>query len=115
MFTIDSSENPKKGNDSAGVARQYCGRLGKIANCQSGVFLGYVSDKGYGLLDRQLYVPEKWFGQGYDIKRKNCRFPESLTFKTKHELALDLLQKAEQAGTFSGKWVGVDSFFGASP
>jgi len=87
----------------------------RFKNCQSGVFLGYVSDKGYGLLDRQLYVPEKWFGQGYDIKRKNCRFPESLTFKTKHELALDLLQKAEQAGTFSGKWVGVDSFFGASP
>lgn len=59
MFTIDSSENPKKGNESAGVARQYCGRLGKIANCQSGVFLGYASGKGYGLLDSKLYVPEK--------------------------------------------------------
>ena len=115
MFTIDSSENPKKGNDSAGVARQYCGRLGKIANCQSGVFLGYVSDKGYGLLDRQLYVPEKWFGQEYDLRRKNCHFPENLTFKTKHELALNLLQKTEEAGTFSGQWVGLDSFFGESP
>ncbi|MCG2789167.1 MAG: DUF4338 domain-containing protein [Actinomycetia bacterium] len=114
MFTIDSSENPKKGSDSAGVARQYCGRLGKIANCQSGVFLGYVSDKGYGLLDRQLYVPEKWFGQEYELRRKNCHFPEDLSFKTKHELALNLLQKAQAVGAFSGQWVGLDSFFGAN-
>ena len=115
MFTIDSSENPKKGNESAGVARQYCGRLGKIANCQSGVFLGYVSDKGHGLLDSKLYVPEKWFEQEYDLRRKKCHFPEDLAFKTKHQLALDLLQKAEKIGALEGRWVGVDSFFGASP
>ena len=114
MFTIDSSENPKKGNESAGVARQYCGRLGKIANCQSGVFLGYAGDKGYGLLDSQLYVPQKWFEQEYELRRKNCHFPESLTFKTKHELALNLLEKAENTGAFKGCWVGVDSFFGAN-
>ena len=111
MFTIDSSENPKKGNESAGVARQYCGNLGKIANCQSGVFLGYASDKGYGLLDSQLYVPEKWFGTDYEIRRKNCHFPSELSFKTKPELALKLLKKAKEAGVFSGQWVGVDSFF----
>jgi len=115
MFTIDSSENPKKGNESAGVARQYCGNLGKIANCQSGVYLGYVSDKGYGLLDSKLYVPEKWFGTDYALRRKNCHFPQDLSFKTKHQLATDLLEKAEDTGAFAGRWVAVDSFFGSNP
>ena len=114
MFAIDSSENPKKGNESAGVARQYCGRLGKIANCQSGVFLGYVSDKGYGLLDSKLYVPEQWFEKEYAERRKNCHFPPDLSFKSKAQLGLDLLQKAKDVGAFSGQWVGIDSFFGAS-
>ncbi len=115
MFTIDSSENPKKGSDSAGVARQYCGRLGKVENCQSGVFLGYVSNRGYGFLDRQLYVPERWFTDEYAERRAKCHFPEGLTFKTKPQLALELLQKAVATGAFAGRWVGVDSFFGSNP
>lgn len=115
MFTLDSSEVPKKGNDSAGVARQYCGRLGKIENCQSGVFLGYASDKGYGLLQGQLYVPEIWFTDEYAERRAKCHFPQGLTFKTKHQIAFELLQKAEASGAFTGKWVGVDSFFGSNP
>lgn len=115
MFTIDSSENPKKGGDSAGVARQYCGRLGKVENCQSGVFLGYVSNRGYGFLDRRLYVPEQWFTDEYAERRAKCHFPEGLTFNTKPQLALELLQKAEQTGAFTGRWVGVDSFFGSNP
>ncbi len=115
MFTIDSSEIPKKGNESAGVARQYCGRLGKIENCQSGVFLGYVSNIGYGLLQGQLYVPEKWFTEEYEERREKCHFPEELTFKTKPQIALELLQKAQATGAFTGNWVGVDSFFGSNP
>lgn len=115
MFTIDSSENPKKGNDSAGVARQYCGRVGKIENCQSGVFLGYVSNRGYGLLQGQLYVPGKWFTDEYVERRVKCHFPQELVFKTKPQIALELLQNAEATGTFTGNWVGVDSFFGSNP
>jgi len=115
MFTIDSSEIPKKGSDSAGVMRQYCGRLGKIENCQSGVFLGYVSNKGYGLLRGQLYVPDKWFTDEYEKRRTKCHFPQELTFKTKPQLALKLLQEAEANGAFAGCWVGVDSFFGSNP
>lgn len=115
MFTIDSSENPKKGSDSAGVMRQYCGRLGKIENCQSGVFLGYVSNRGYSLLKGQLYVPEKWFTDEYAERRAKCHFPQELTFKTKPQIALELLQKAEATGAFTGSWVGVDSFFGSNP
>jgi SRSO17 transposase len=114
-FTLDSSEFPKKGKDSAGVAPQYCGHLGKIANCQSGVFLGYASEKGYGLLDQQLYVPEQWFGPEYAGRRRKTDFPESLTFKTKPQLALELLEKAEQNGSFPGHWIAVDSIYGSDP
>ncbi len=113
MYTIDSSENPKKGKDSAGVAPQYCGHLGKVANCQCGVFLGYASEKGYGLLDQQLYVPEPWFEPEYAERRKKTHFPDGLGFKTKLEIALDLLKRAEQNGSFRGRWVGIDSTFGS--
>ncbi len=113
MFTLDSSEIAKKGKDSAGVRPQYCGSLGKVANCQSGVFLGYCSDKGYGLLDQLLYVPEPWFGPEYAERRKKTRFPEGLVFRTKLEIALELLGQAEATGAFMGHWVGMDSTFGA--
>lgn len=112
MYTIDSSEIPKKGKDSAGVAPQYCGNLGKVANCQSGVFLGYASEKGYGLLDQQLYVPKSWFEPDYAERRRKTHFPEGLVFKTKLEIALDLLKRAEENGSFRGRWVGIDSTFG---
>lgn len=112
MFTLDSSEIAKKGKDSAGVGPQYCGSLGKVANCQSGVFLGYCSDKGYSLLDQQLYVPEPWFGPEYAERRKKTRFPEDLVFQTKLEIALKLLGQAEATGAFMGHWVGMDSTFG---
>lgn len=61
MMTIDSSEFLKKGKESVGVKRQYCGRYGKVENCQSGVFIGYASSKGYGLLSSKLYMPKDWF------------------------------------------------------
>ena len=54
MLTVDYSEIPKKGKQSVGVAPQYCGNTGKRDNCQSGVFIGYVSEKGHGLIDTQL-------------------------------------------------------------
>jgi len=112
MLTLDSSEILKKGKDSAGVAHQYCGSMGKIANSQSGVFLGYCSEKGYGLLDQQLYVPEPWFGPDYEERRAKTHFPTELSFKTKLEIALDLLHRVEQNGSFKGRWVGMDSTFG---
>jgi len=115
MFTIDSSETPKKGRDSAGVARQYCGNQGKVDNCQSGVFLGYASQKGYGLIDRRLYIPAQWFGEDYAERREKCHFPEGLSFATKPQLALAMLEKAEETGAFSGRWVGFDSTFGSDP
>ncbi len=112
MYNIDSSENPKKGKDSAGVAHQYCGNLGKVANCQSGVFLGYASEKGYALLDQRLYIPKLWFEPEYAERREKTHFPEGIVFKTKLEIALELLKKAEENGSFRGRWVGIDSTFG---
>jgi len=69
----------------------------------------------YGLLDSKLYVPEKWFGKEYAERRTKCHFPKDLSFKTKAQQGLDLLQKAEKIGAFEGRWVAVDSFFGANP
>lgn len=63
MITVDPSEIAKKGKESVGVARQYCGSVGKVENCQSGVFVGYSSDKGYGLLNGRLYMPKSLFSE----------------------------------------------------
>ena len=60
VLILDGSDFPKQGQESVGVKRQYCGELGKTANCQAGVFLAYASRQGYALLDRRLYLPEEW-------------------------------------------------------
>ena len=60
VVVIDPSAFPKKGTESCGVGRQWCGRLGKVDNCQVGVFLAYAAKGGYAPLDRRLYLPEDW-------------------------------------------------------
>ena len=60
IWVLDGSDFPKQGRKSVGVARQYCGRLGKVANCQAGMFLAYVSPLGRALVDKGLYLPESW-------------------------------------------------------
>ena len=60
VWVVDGSDFPKQGVKSVGVARQYCGRLGKVANCQAGMFLAYVSPLGRALVDKRLYLPESW-------------------------------------------------------
>ena len=78
---IDESGLPKQGNDSVGVNRQYCGRLGKVANCQMGVFLGYTANNYRMLLDKRLYLPEKWVSD--KERREKCGVPEDIEFQTK--------------------------------
>lgn len=114
VFIVDGSGFPKKGNDSAGVQWQYCGQLGKRANCQVGVFTGYAtfSSSSYCLLDRRLYLPEKWFGQDFAQKRQKCGIPEDITFKTKPQLAADMLAAIQADGNLSGHWVAADEAFG---
>ena len=112
MLTVDGCDFPKKGNMSVGVKRQYCGRLGKVDNCQAGVFLGYASEKGYGLVEPALYLPREWLGDDYAAKRQKCRVPEDAKFMTKNEIAALLIRKTVERGLFQAKYVGFDSAFG---
>ncbi len=98
-----------------GVSRQYCGRLGKVDNCQAGVFVGYVSSKGHALLDRRLFLPERWFTDEYRERWEKCRIPAATAFKTKPELALEMIQALHNEGLFSARWVTGDDFFGRNP
>jgi len=112
VWCIDGSDFPKKGTESVGVARQYCGVLGKTANCQAGVFIGYSSPKGHALLESRLYLPNCWFEPAYEERRHKCHIPEETTFKTKPELALELLQRLVDSQQFGGNWATFDGSFG---
>jgi SRSO17 transposase len=113
MITVDSSEFGKKGKESVGVARQYCGALGKVDNCQSGVFVGYSSGKGYGLLTGRLYMPESWFTKEQEQRRKDNLVPEDIAFQTKPQIAVDLIDKIDKTNLFPAKWIGCDATFGS--
>lgn len=92
VIAFDPSTFPKSGQQSAGVARQWCGRLGKIENCQVGIYMAYISSKGHALVDTQLYLPQEWTS---DKKRmKQAGVPKaSRRHRTRHELCLELLDR----------------------
>ena len=113
MITVDPSEFPKKGKESVGVARQYCGAVGKVDNCQSGVFVGYSSNRGYGLLGCRLFMPESWFTKEQEQRRKANLVPEDLIFETKQQIALKLIHDVVSTGLFPAKWIGADIAFGS--
>jgi SRSO17 transposase len=112
---FDESGFVKKGNESAGVAKQYCGSIGKVENSQVGVFAGYATRHGYCLLDSRLFVPEKWFSDEYALRRKKCKFPEDLQFKTKPQLAVEMLNEISSQGIIPFRYVEADSIYGNSP
>jgi len=112
---VDGSEFPKQGEHSVGVARQWCGRLGKVENCQAGVCTAYASRKGYTLLDRRLYLPDEWFDAAHRERWHKCGIPADTLFKTKPTLALEMLQAVVQAGTVRLRWVTCDEAFGREP
>jgi SRSO17 transposase len=123
---IDESSFVKRGEHSVGVARQHCGRLGKVENCQVGVFLAGVTPAGSAVLDHQLYLPKEWVevaeppGQKLSNqqrrelerrlgeRRKKARIPENVVFATKPKLALDLLERC----TVPLDWVTADDLYG---
>ena len=115
VWSIDASEFPKKGTASVGVAPQYCGALGKTANCQSGVFICYSSPQGHALLDSRLYLPACWFEPADEERRQQCHIPEDTVFQTKPELALELLQRLWATHQFAGRWITCDCSFGNNP
>lgn len=108
---VDESGFPKKGTKSVGVARQYAGILGRTDNCQVGVFLSYSSGKGHTLCDRRLFLPEAWTKD-----RPRCEaagVPAGVIFRTKPELAAEMVEQAVRAG-MPCRWVTGDALYGQS-
>lgn len=113
MLIADGSDFAKKGQHSVGVQRQYCGELGKIANCQAGVFLAYASPHGATLLDRRLYLPEAWLSDpAFAERRAKCRIPEEVTFQTKNALTLAMVRAVVESGSLRCRWFLADEAFG---
>jgi len=112
MLNIDGSDFVKKGKHSVGVARQYCGRLGKTENCQAGVFVSYASEKGYGLADGRLYIPKCWFEDDYANRYRACGIPENQTFKTKNKIGIEMIHQVIDSKLFNIQWIGCDAAFG---
>lgn len=108
VVMIDGSAFPKKGTESCGVGRQWCGRLGKVENCQVGVFLAYAARSGYAPLGRRLYLPEDWAAD--PERREKCHVPGDVIFQEKWRIALDLLDRS-LPGLAHG-WIVADDEFG---
>jgi len=120
VMLIDESGVVKQGQNSVGVAAQYCGSVGKVANSQVGVHLGYVSRQGYTLLDSQLFMPADWFDEVHTDRRIACGVPDDLTYQTKPEIGLDLLRAAikrneQLAAPLLFQWVAADELYGDAP
>lgn len=113
MLTLDGSDVLKQGRESVGVKRQDCGEVGKRANCQAGVFLGYASYAGYTLLDRRLYLPQEWVeDEVYAERRQKCGVPKDVVFETKPQLGWDMIQAVVDDQTLRCRWVTCDEAFG---
>jgi SRSO17 transposase len=115
VLILDGCDFPKQGSHSVGVARQWCGALGKVANCQASVVACYASRHGYTLVDRRLYMPEKWFTPAYQRRRQRCGVPADLTFRTQSELAWELIEMLDKRQTLPFEWVIGDEHFGNNP
>jgi SRSO17 transposase len=115
VLMFDETGFVKKGKDSVGVARQYCGTLGKVENCQVGVFAGYASRHGYALVDKRLFLPEVWWTDASAARRTQCNVPAELTVQSKPQLAATMLQAIVRAGLLPFKYVVADCLYGQSP
>jgi SRSO17 transposase len=108
VAVVDGSGFAKKGDKSCGVARQWCGRLGKVDNCQVGVFLAYVSERGFAPLDRRLYLPRDWAEDRQ--RRQESHVPKEIEFQESWRIALDLLDRSRADVPF--QWVAGDDEYG---
>ena len=112
VCNCDETGFPKKGKKSVGVKRQYSGTLGRTDNCQVAVFTNYSSAKGYTFMDRRLFLPEEWVDD--QDRRSEAGIPAGVIFRTKPELALEMVANAiGEKMPFC--WVGGDSIYGNSP
>jgi SRSO17 transposase len=115
VLIIDETGFAKKGQDSVGVARQYCGSLGKVENCQVGVFAAYASRQGYALVDKRLFLPEPWLSDAYQARRTKCKLPDEVVWQSKPQLAAAMVQALHQAGILPFKYIVADCLYGNSP
>jgi SRSO17 transposase len=109
VWIIDDTGFPKKGSHSVGVQRQYTGTAGKITNCQVGVSLSVASRTEHVPIDFELYMPQSWLDD--EKRRKRVRIPADCVFKTKIELALDMVARARADG-IAGDIVLADAAYG---
>jgi SRSO17 transposase len=108
VLVFDPSAFPKKGDASVGVQRQWCGRLGKVENCQVGIYLAYVTDVEQALVDFRLYLPQEW---AKDRKRrKRCGVPKGVRYRTRHQLALEMLDR--RGAALPHGWISGDDEMG---
>ena len=115
VLAIDGTDIPKDGHESVGVARQYCGQLGKRANCQAAVFAAYLGCGAAALVDRRLYLTRDWVsGASHAERRRRTGVPADTPFRTKPELALEMLGALVAEGTLPLRWVTCDEGFGHS-
>jgi SRSO17 transposase len=110
-WIIDDTGFPKQGTHSVGVQRQYTGTTGKISNCQIGVSLSIATRSAHVPIDFELYLPESWTSDG--ARRRECKIPDEVVFKTKEDLALDMIVRAAE-DKVPGDIVLADSFYGRS-
>jgi SRSO17 transposase len=115
VLIFDETGFIKKGDDSVGVNKQYCGEIGKVENCQVGVFAAYASPQGYALVDKRLFIPEKWFTDAYAGRRSKCGVSEDMAFMSKPQLAAQMLEDLVEQSPFAFRWVVADSIYGSSP
>lgn len=106
---IDETSFPKQGDDSVGVGPQYCGRNGRVENCQVAPCLGITNGSLCTLIDAELYIPKDWASD--PDRREKCGIPEDLEFKTKSEIGLEMIRRAQSNGVKFG-YVGMDTFYG---
>lgn len=110
VIVFDPSAFPKKGAKSVGVQRQWCGRLGKIDNCQVAVYMAYVSRIDHALVNARLYLPAEWAKDR--PRRKAAGVPKDVRFQTRHAQALEML--AECGGALPHAWIAGDDEMGRS-
>jgi SRSO17 transposase len=108
VLVFDPSAFAKKGTASVGVQRQWCGRLGKVENCQVGVYLGYVSCREHALVDVRLYLPQEWARDRQ--RRRDAGVPREVRFRTRHELALEMLD--QRGPLLPHAWISGDDEMG---
>jgi SRSO17 transposase len=110
VIVFDPSGFPKKGAASVGVQRQWLGRLGEVDNGQVGVFRAYATDREHALVDVRLYLPKGWAKDR--VRRKRCGIPKAVRSRTRHELALEMLE--ETGPLLPHAWVTGDDEMGRS-